>query len=68
MDVAFEPDAVVLTASNPIPTRHGKRSSGGHGLIGMRERATLLGGAFESEQAHGEFRVRARIPYGAPLG
>lgn len=68
VDLAFEDDSVVLTATNPIPTRHATRSSGGHGLIGMRERATLLGGVFEAEEANGEFRVRARIPYGASAG
>lgn len=35
----------------------------GHGLIGMRERATLLGGELEAGPTEGGgFRVRARIP------
>jgi len=39
-------------------------ASGGHGLIGMRERAAVAGGDFEAGplSAHG-FRVRARLPY-----
>jgi signal transduction histidine kinase len=40
------------------------RSGGGHGLIGMHERATLLGGGLDTERTNGMFRVRARIPYG----
>jgi signal transduction histidine kinase len=40
------------------------RSGGGHGLIGMRERVTLLGGDIDAQRSDGVFRVRARIPYG----
>jgi len=32
-------------------------------VIGMHERASLLGGALEAERVDGEFRVRARLPY-----
>ncbi len=38
----------------------------GHGLAGMRERATLLGGTFEAgPDPDGGFRVRARLPMGS---
>ena len=38
-------------------------SNGGHGLIGMRERASLLGGEVTAgPSAGGGFRVRARLP------
>jgi signal transduction histidine kinase len=38
----------------------------GHGIIGMHERTTLLGGTLEVGPADvGGFRVRARIPYDA---
>jgi signal transduction histidine kinase len=47
-----------------MPTRRSPPSGGGHGLIGMRERATLLGGDLDAEAANGAFRLRARIPYG----
>lgn len=37
----------------------------GQGLLGMRERATLLGGSFESgPRLGGGFRIRARLPVG----
>ena len=38
--------------------------AGGHGLIGMRERASLFGGHFEAgARPGGGFRVFARLPY-----
>jgi signal transduction histidine kinase len=37
--------------------------SGGHGILGMRERAALLGGTLDVGRADGEFRVEARLPY-----
>jgi signal transduction histidine kinase len=38
---------------------------GGHGLIGMRERVMLYGGAFEAGSLPGRgFRVFAQVPYG----
>ena len=39
----------------------------GHGLTGMRERATLLGGALEAgPQPHGGFRVHVTLPIASP--
>ena len=35
----------------------------GHGIVGMRERAALLGGEFEAKRRHGGgFKVSARLP------
>jgi len=64
IQLAFGEVAVELAVTNPVPADSGPRSGGGHGLIGMRERATLLGGSLDAERANGAFRVRARIPYG----
>ncbi len=46
-----------------LPDLH--RPNGGHGLIGMRERATLLGGSFAATVEAGVFRVRVSLPYDA---
>jgi signal transduction histidine kinase len=39
-------------------------AAAGHGIVGMRERASLLGGSVSYESMNGVFRVRARLPYG----
>lgn len=62
VELAFGKSALELTISNPAPGEAAPRSSGGHGLIGMRERATLLGGTFDAERLDGAFHVRARLP------
>ena len=64
IELAFGDAAVELTVTNPAPANRAPRSRGGHGLIGMRERATLVGGSLDAERANRRFRVRARIPYG----
>ncbi len=63
IQVAFGDTAVELTVINPVGARGVPRSRGGHGLIGMRERATLLGGDLDATRANGAFRVHARLPY-----
>jgi signal transduction histidine kinase len=63
IEVVFGDAAVELSLTNPVPARGVPRSGGGHGLIGMRERAALLGGTLDAERANGTFRVRVRIPY-----
>jgi signal transduction histidine kinase len=37
-------------------------ASSGHGLIGMRERATQLGGYLSAEKTPAGFVVRAQLP------
>ena len=62
--LTFGDRAVELIVTNPATTNGAPRPGGGHGLIGMRERATLLGGSLEADRANGAFRVHAQIPYG----
>src|SRR6266542_2944377 len=62
--LAFGKEALELTVNNAAPGEDAPRSNGGHGLIGMRERATLLGGSLEAGRDNGWFCVRARLPYG----
>jgi signal transduction histidine kinase len=64
VELAFGTAALELTVSNAAAGESAPRANGGHGLIGMRERATLLGGSLEAERANGTFRVRARLPFG----
>jgi signal transduction histidine kinase len=63
VELAFDETALELTISNPASDEGAGRPNGGHGLVGMRERATLLGGSLEAERVNRAFRVRARIPY-----
>ena len=42
---------------------HGAHTGGGHGIVGMRERVSLLGGQLQTgARANGGFRVAARLP------
>ena len=67
IEVAFDDAAVEVTVTNPVHPRSEPRPhGGGHGLVGMRERATLLGGDLAAERTNGTFRVHARIPYDGP--
>jgi signal transduction histidine kinase len=70
IELAFDDDAVELTITNPVPDLTAPEpapkpapAGGGHGLIGMRERATLLGGSLHAGRSGTEFVVRARIPW-----
>lgn len=64
VELAFRDAALELTITNSVPAGGSPRSAQEHGLIGMRERASLVGGNFESQCADGTFRVRVSIPYG----
>ena len=47
----------------PGPARTAR--GGGHGLVGMRERAGMFGGTLEAGPRERGFAVRAVLPYGA---
>jgi signal transduction histidine kinase len=61
VEVAFVPGALELSVDNPLP-QAAAVAGGGHGVIGMRERAALLGGSLEAASRDGRFRVHARLP------
>jgi signal transduction histidine kinase len=63
VELVFGEAALELRISNAASAQNVPRANGGHGLIGMRERATLLGGSLEVERTNGSFSVRARLPY-----
>ncbi|GAA2904586.1 signal transduction histidine kinase [Microbacterium keratanolyticum] len=62
--ISWMPHHVDLHVRNSTATESATPAVGGHGLIGMRERAQLVGGNLSTEQVHGEFHVRARLPIG----
>jgi signal transduction histidine kinase len=64
-DVAldFGESSLDVLVTNPVPEHASPSMGGGHGIVGMRERALLLGGTLEAEAVDGVFRVHATLPY-----
>jgi signal transduction histidine kinase len=65
VDVRIEhrPNALAVTVdSAAAPQESPPDGRAGYGLIGMRERVTLLGGEFAAGPHGGGFRVRAELP------
>jgi signal transduction histidine kinase len=61
-----EPSSVQLEVTDDGPTdrpvRRRPRTAGGHGLVGMRERAVLFGGRFEAGPHGPGWRVLVSVP------
>lgn len=58
-------DALEIEVTNersPDQARPSPQETRGHGLAGLRERATLLGGTLEVDQPDGGWRLRASLP------
>jgi signal transduction histidine kinase len=62
VSLAYADAAVDISVTNPAGGDGGGRAGGGHGLIGMRERATLAGGTVHTGRSSGVFEVRAHVP------
>jgi signal transduction histidine kinase len=64
VDLELAPRALELTVTNPLRANGGapQRSNGGHGIAGMRERATLLGGRLQAGARNGRYVVHASLP------
>lgn len=62
--LTFEDHGLGLTVANPVSETIGPPSRTGHGLVGMRERVSLMGGRLDAAAVDGVFRVQAVIPYG----
>lgn len=63
--IEYRPDTVVLEITNPTVPSAGRPETPGHGLTGMRERATAVGGTLTAEPAGvTRFRVHAELPAG----
>jgi signal transduction histidine kinase len=64
VEVAFADRELRLTVTNPVGSEApAPRRNGGHGVIGMTERAVLLGGRLDAGRVNGSFRVAAELPY-----
>jgi signal transduction histidine kinase len=64
VEITFGPSSLELEVSNPIPSNRAPGEAG-HGIVGMRERAALIGGSLDAGASDGVYRVHARLPYGA---
>jgi signal transduction histidine kinase len=62
--IQFAPGSLEIAVTNPAVPAPPGRDGGGHGIVGMRERAHLLGGTLEASADNGSFRVHASLPYG----
>jgi signal transduction histidine kinase len=61
VEVEHGASAVHLIVKNPLA--HGPPAGReGHGIVGMRERAALVGGRLTAQAANGMFRVDAELP------
>jgi signal transduction histidine kinase len=65
VEIEYGDEALALTVTNRAARNGAARAGGGHGLVGMRERAALMGGTLEARDDDGLFRARARLPYSA---
>lgn len=63
LDIDWQPEAVQVHIAQPL-TGHPRGTEGGMGILGMRERARLLGGTLSAgTDPDGRFLVSARLPY-----
>ena len=64
VEVVYGPRALELTVANSVPVGAAAEAVPGHGIVGMQERAHLLGGSLAAGLRGATFRVRAELPYG----
>jgi signal transduction histidine kinase len=63
VEIAYRDDGLELGITNPAPPGPSADDAGGHGILGMRERAALLGGSFQAGRNRDRFEIHARLPY-----
>lgn len=62
--LSYTPDRLLVTVENSTAvTRNGNGGVPGVGILGMRERATALGGTLTASPSADGFRVAAELPY-----
>lgn len=64
LTIAYGSAEVVLTVENPVRRNGIGLTGAGAGLIGMRERTTLLAGRLTAGPQDGRWLVRAALPTG----
>ncbi|HEV8451362.1 MAG TPA: histidine kinase [Gaiellales bacterium] len=64
VELTYSEGGIDLVVSNPMPPGTGADVDGGHGILGMRERALLAGGRLQASAESGRFVVRAWLPTG----
>lgn len=65
--LAYKPTGLELTiidSEDEATARPAQNATEGHGVIGMRERATMFGGTLSTEALPDGFKVTATLPYG----
>jgi signal transduction histidine kinase len=63
VSVRYGPDSLELEIADDGAGSPGRTASGGHGLVGMRERVALYGGRLDAgRRASGGFAVRVLLP------
>lgn len=62
--IAALADALSITMSNPVTRaeKKGSGNSGGYGIVGMRERASVVGGSLQVNNEEGRFSWTLRLP------
>jgi signal transduction histidine kinase len=63
VELVYRPDALEVSVGNRLPRERANGVGGGHGVIGMRERAALLGGSLEAGPRNGRYELHARLPF-----
>ena len=69
VSVLLDGDRLLVSVENGPPSQPGPLDlpGGGHGIVGLRERATLLGGTLRAAPLEdGGFGVRLKVPVAAP--
>ncbi|MEM9517632.1 MAG: histidine kinase, partial [Actinomycetota bacterium] len=62
VDLEWSDAAVIISVTNPVGAGAPARTDGGHGLIGMRERAETNGGSLRVDGDGDVFRIDAVLP------
>lgn len=61
VQLSVQQPRIELTVTNPIRTRKDRLSSGGYGLVGMRERVSAAGGTMHVTTEHEQFIVQVSL-------